>query len=167
MPFHELGVATSNLTFFRQIGGAVALAIVGTIFGTTFQEDLVPSIAAAGVPQQVVDGFQQAGASGFDVNQLAGAGVGFDLGKTILGQIPAAAQAFVAPFIDAIVQGIYAAFSLAVAQTFYIGVVAAGIAAVAAAAMIEHPLRTAVAPARDGAAPSQATTSPMPISNIE
>ena len=33
VPFHELGVATSNLTFFRQIGGTVALAIVGTIFG--------------------------------------------------------------------------------------------------------------------------------------
>ena len=128
----------------------------------------MPSIAAAGVPQQVVDGFQQASSGGgFDVNQLAGAGVGFDLGKTILGQIPAAFQSFVAPYIDTIVQGIYAAFSLAVAQTFYIAVGAAVIAAVAAAAMIEHPLRTAVAPARDGAAPSQAASSPMPISNIE
>ncbi len=71
----------------------------------------------------------------------------FDLGKTILGQIPAAAQSFVAPFINDIVQGIYAAFSLGVAQTFYIAVGAAIIAAVAAAAMIEHPLRTSVAPA--------------------
>ena len=37
VPFHELGVATSNLTFFRQIGGTVALAIVGTIFATSFR----------------------------------------------------------------------------------------------------------------------------------
>ena len=29
VPFSVLGVATSNLTFFRQIGGSVALAIVG------------------------------------------------------------------------------------------------------------------------------------------
>ena len=36
VPFRQLGVATSNLTFFRQIGGTVALAFVGTIFGTTF-----------------------------------------------------------------------------------------------------------------------------------
>ncbi len=166
VPFHELGVATSNLTFFRQIGGSVSLAIVGTIFGTTFKDELVPSIAAAGVPQQVVDGFQQASSGGgFDINQLAA--VGIDLGKAILGQVPAAFQSFVAPYIDTIVQGTYAAFSLAVAQTFYIAVGAAVIAAIAAAAMIEHPLRTAVAPARDGAAPSQATTSPMPISNIE
>src|SRR6478672_30410 len=44
VPFQFLGVATSNLTFFRQIGGSVALAIVGTIFGTKFTEQLVPSI---------------------------------------------------------------------------------------------------------------------------
>jgi EmrB/QacA subfamily drug resistance transporter len=167
VPFHDLGVATSNLTFFRQIGGSVALAIVGTIFGTAFQDELLPSMSAAGVPQQVVDGFQQAGSSGFDINELAGAGVGFDLGATILGQVPAAAQAFVAPYIDAIVQGIYAAFSLAVAQTFYIGVVAAGIAAVAAAAMIEHPLRTSVAPARVAGTPGQPAQTQVPISTAE
>ncbi|MET1231877.1 MAG: MDR family MFS transporter [Candidatus Limnocylindrales bacterium] len=167
VPFQDLGVATSNLTFFRQIGGSVALAIVGTIFGTAFQDELLPSMSAAGVPQPVVDGFQQAGAGGFDINQLAGAGVGFDLGATILGQVPAAAQAFVAPYIDAIVQGIYAAFSLAVAQTFYIGVVAAGIAAVAAAAMIEHPLRTSVAPARGAGAPGQPAQANVPISTTE
>ena len=33
VPFRQLGVATSNLTFFRQIGGTIALAFVGTIFG--------------------------------------------------------------------------------------------------------------------------------------
>ena len=30
VPFNKLGVATSNLTFFRQIGGTIALAFVGT-----------------------------------------------------------------------------------------------------------------------------------------
>src|SRR3990170_3627765 len=33
VPFAKLGVATSNLTFFRQIGGSVGLAIAGTLFG--------------------------------------------------------------------------------------------------------------------------------------
>ena len=37
VPFRQMGVATSNLTFFRQIGGSVALAFVGTIFATTFR----------------------------------------------------------------------------------------------------------------------------------
>ena len=58
VPFHELGVATSNLTFFRQIGGTVALAFVGTIFGTTFQEQLAPRMVAAGVPQNVLAGLR-------------------------------------------------------------------------------------------------------------
>ena len=59
----ELGVATSNLTFFRQIGGTIALAFVGTIFGTSFAEQLGPQMAAAGVPPPVVAGFGQASAA--------------------------------------------------------------------------------------------------------
>ena len=50
VPFNMLGVATSNLTFFRQIGGTVALAIVGTVFGTAFTNQIAPSMTAAGVP---------------------------------------------------------------------------------------------------------------------
>ena len=36
VPFSRLGVATGNLTFFRQIGGSVGLAIVGTVFADSF-----------------------------------------------------------------------------------------------------------------------------------
>ncbi len=141
VPFHELGVATSSLTFFRQIGGTIALAISGTVFETAFNDQLVPKMGAAGVPPQIVTGIQQAMGTGrFDLNQVAG--VGLDLGKAILAALPAAAQAVVAPFVSNIVTGIYEAFSAAVAQTFYIGIVAAAIAAVVAATMHEHPLRT-------------------------
>jgi EmrB/QacA subfamily drug resistance transporter len=140
VPFHQLGVATSNLTFFRQIGGSVALAIVGTIFGTAFQDQLVPSMNAAGVPPQIVSGFAQATSSGaVDFNNLTGVG---DLGQTILASLPAAVRPAVEPFIPNLVAGIHAAFSLGVAQTFWIGVVAAAIAALAAAAMKELPLRS-------------------------
>ncbi len=157
VPFHELGVATSNLTFFRQIGGSVALAIVGTIFGTTFAEQIGPQMTASGVPPQVVAGFGQAAASGqVDFNQLTGTG---DLGKMIVAAFPD-----LAPFVDSIVAGIHSAFSLAVAQTFWIGVIGAAIAAVAAAAMIELPLRQAnSAPAgvpTTGATTTAATTDP-------
>ena len=78
VPFRQLGVATSNLTFFRQIGGTIALAFVGTIFATSFQDNLIPQMSAAGVPQQVINGFTQASSSGsFDFNSLTGVG---DLG---------------------------------------------------------------------------------------
>ena len=144
VPFQMLGVATSNLTFFRQIGGSVALAIVGTIFGTEFQRQLGPQMGAAGVPPQVVAGFGQAVSSGaVDFNKLTGVG---DLGTIILSSIPQQLQAAIAPFIPNIVAGIHQAFSLAVAQTFFIGVVAAAIAAIAAAAMRELPLRKGFSP---------------------
>ena len=137
VPFHYLGVATSNLTFFRQIGGTVALAIVGTIFGTAFGQELVPSMAAAGVPQQLVDGFQAGVQSGaVDLGQLTGTG---DLGQTILANAGPLAP-MIEPFISNIVAGIHIAFSLAIAQTFWIGVGASIIAAIAAMGMKELAL---------------------------
>jgi EmrB/QacA subfamily drug resistance transporter len=138
VPFKFLGVATSNLTFFRQIGGSVALAIVGTIFGTAFQQQLFPSLTAAGVPAPLVAGFQQGVQSGqVDLAQLTGTG---DLGQTILANAgPFAAQ--IEPFITNIVAGIHAAFSLAIANTFWIGVAAAIVAAIAATFMKDLPLR--------------------------
>ncbi len=148
VPFSQLGVATSNLTFFRQIGGSVALAIVGTIFGSTFLDQIGPQLSTAGVPAPVVAGFGQGISSGaLDFNQLTGVG---NLGAAILAATPEAFRAGIEPFIAQIVVGIQQAFSLAVAQTFWIGVGAAIVAAVAAAFMIEYPLRAddrATAPA--------------------
>jgi EmrB/QacA subfamily drug resistance transporter len=139
VPFRQLGVATSNLTFFRQIGGTIALAFVGTIFGTTFKDQLIPQMSAAGVPAQVIAGFGQASAGGgIDLNNLTGVG---DLGAAILAAVPAPFQELIKPAIPAMVQGIHGAFSLAVAQTFYLGVAGAVVAALAAAAIKEIPLR--------------------------
>ncbi len=148
VPFRQLGVATSNLTFFRQIGGTIALAFVGTIFATTFQEDLVPQMTAAGVPPQVLAGFGQ-GTGSFDTNQLTGVG---DVGASILASVPAQFQAAVAPAIPAIVEGIHGAFSLAVGQTFWLGVLGSIVAAIAAVAIRELPLRTSNAAAVPGEA---------------
>jgi EmrB/QacA subfamily drug resistance transporter len=154
VPFHELGVATSNLTFFRQIGGTVSLAIVGTLFASSFKDQLAPSLTADGVPAQIVSGFSGGGSSGsFDFNSLTGTG---DLGQTILANTPAQFRPAVEPFIGNIVNGIHDAFSLAVASTFWIGVVAAIIAALAAATMHELALRQTRMPA----AGAQATERP-------
>ena len=157
VPFHELGVATSNLTFFRQIGGTVALAIVGTIFGSEFERQFGPQLAVAGVPAPVVDGFNQAAGSGaLDFNKLTGVG---DLGTSILASVPSQVRPVIEPFISNIVFGIHQAFSLGVASTFWIGVGAAAIGALAAAAMHEIPLRRHL-----GAAPSveRSTTGQSP-----
>jgi EmrB/QacA subfamily drug resistance transporter len=152
VPFNELGVATSNMTFFRQIGGTVALAIVGTIFATEFKGELVPQMTAAGVPDQIVNGFAQASSSGaLDFNQLAGVG---DLGKAILAAMPPALAPTIQPFIGNMVTGIHDAFSLAVSSTFWIGAGAAIVAALAAAGMEELALRRTGAPAARAAVSS-------------
>ncbi len=140
VPFRQLGVATSNLTFFRQIGGTIALAFVGTIFATSFQDNLIPQMSAAGVPQQVINGFTQASSSGsFDFNSLTGVG---DLGAAILKAIPPEFQAAVQPFIGAMVEGVHGAFSLATAQAFWLGVFGSVVAFAASLAIKEIPLRT-------------------------
>ena len=140
VPFKQLGVATSNLTFFRQIGGTIALAFVGTIFATSFQDNLIPQMSAAGVPQQVINGFTQASSSGsFDFNSLTGVG---DLGAAILKAIPPEFQAAVQPFIGAMVEGVHGAFSLATAQAFWLGVFGSVVAFAASLAIKEIPLRT-------------------------
>jgi MFS family permease len=139
VPFRQLGVATSNLTFFRQIGGTIALAFVGTIFGTSFKDQLAPQLSAAGVPEPVVTGFTQgAGGGGVDLNQLTGVG---DMGAAILAAVPAAFQEAIKPIVPNIVEGIHGAFSLAVGQTFWLGVFGAIVATVAALAIKEIPLR--------------------------
>jgi EmrB/QacA subfamily drug resistance transporter len=135
VPFRQLGVATSNLTFFRQIGGTIALAFVGTIFGSTFQEQFPVQMATAGVPPDVIGIFfagVQQGVINFNV--LTGVG---GLGPILAGLLPA-----IAPNVDAIVQARDVAFSVATAQTFWLGVGGAIAAAVAAVAIKEIPLRT-------------------------
>jgi EmrB/QacA subfamily drug resistance transporter len=134
----DLGAATSNLTFFRQVGGSVGLAVVGTVFGSTLREEAPRQLVSAGVPQQFVDQFV---ASGLDGNGLAA--VGGDLGQQILAALPAEVRPIVEPLIPAIVDGIHQAISIAVANTFVIGVVATGAAFVATLFVRELPLRSA------------------------
>jgi EmrB/QacA subfamily drug resistance transporter len=166
VPFRELGVATSNLTFFRQIGGTIALSFVGTIFGTTLIEKLPSSLTEAGVPEPIVTGFSQAGA--LDLNTLTGTGQGFDLGATILATAPAQVRPLIEPFITNIVEGLHGAFSLATAQTFWLGVVGSVIAVAAAVAIKEIPLRVSNAEPAYGEAPAAAkapATSPAPAAS--
>ena len=137
VPFEKLGVATSNLTFFRQVGGSVGLAILGTVVGQRLTEELPGRLVAAGVPGQFVGQF--AGNAGGAEQLIV---VGRDLGSAILAAVPAPARAIVEPLIPKIVQGIHEAYTIGLTSTFLIGVVATVAAFVAALAMRELPLRT-------------------------
>ncbi len=138
VPFRQLGVATSNLTFFRQIGGSVGLAVTGTIFGSRLVAELPGQLKAAGVPDQAAAQFSNAGTSALD-NLV---GVGNDLGAQILAAVPPAFQDAVKPIIPNIVAGIHSAFTIGVTSAFQIGVVTTILAAGTALFLKEIPLRT-------------------------
>jgi EmrB/QacA subfamily drug resistance transporter len=123
VPFEVMGVATSALTFFRQIGGTIGLAIAGTVFGSSFAAEMAPQLERAGVPPGIAGGFARAGFSESDATA-----VGVDLGRQILDAAGPAIRPLLEPFIDVIVVGIHEAFSIAIANAMWLGVVAAGLA---------------------------------------
>src|SRR6476646_7748850 len=100
VPFSKLGVATSNLTFFRQIGGSIGLALLGTVFGQRLTAELPGQLVTAGVPQQFVSQFSSGTGNSEGLIQ-----VGKDLGASILAGVPAQFRSIVEPLIPNIVHG--------------------------------------------------------------
>jgi EmrB/QacA subfamily drug resistance transporter len=116
-----LGAATSALTFFRQVGGSVGLALAGAIFGSSLAAEVPRQLEGNGVSAPIVNGFASAGAS-ID-GELTG--VGIDLGAQILGALPPGQRSQVEPFIGQIVDGIHQAFSIAIANALWLGLAGA------------------------------------------
>ena len=143
VPWQKMGAATSNLTFFRQIGGTVGLAIAGTVFGSTLQTEaprqVTNELAKAGVPPEQLQVFADQLAGGFKLDAISAVG---DMGQTILATVPEQFRAQVQPYIWSIVQGIHEAFSLAIASTMWLSVVATLVALAAVITLREVPLRS-------------------------
>jgi hypothetical protein len=147
-----LGAATSALTFFRQVGGSVGLALAGAIFGSSLTAEVPRQLIANGVPQPIVEGFAAAGGS-VD-GELTG--VGIDLGAQVLEAVPVAQRPAIEPFIGQIVDGIHQAFSIAIANALWLGLAGALASTVIIALFVpELTLRhtPATAPARPRAVP--------------
>ena len=183
VPFQKLGVATSNLTFFRQIGGSIGLAIAGTAFATALREQVPAQVTPVfgEIRQTVPPAFQGAfdqlgqsasGGGGLDLSSLTGVGQSFgqaitDFASSQAGPAGAQVRAIFEPFIPKLDHAFFQAFSLAIGQTFLIGVATTVAAVAAALVMRELPLRRttgagapaatpgAPAPARDAATPDE------------
>ena len=134
----RIGVATSSLTFFQQIGGTVGLTLAGTIFADRLAAEIPPQLAKAGVPQQMVAQFAAGGGGGGGALDLTGTG---DLGARILASLPTNVRPVVEPLIPNIVKGIHDAFSIALASTFWVGIAGALIAAVCVLFLHEERMR--------------------------
>jgi EmrB/QacA subfamily drug resistance transporter len=136
VPFAQLGVATSDLTFFRQVGGTVGLAIAGTFFGNALTAEVPKQLAAAGVPQQLV---AQIGSGQVSNSEIGAVG---DLGAAILANTPDQFRSIVEPFIPNIVTGFHEAFSVAIGSALWLGVAAAALSVVVVLfGLPELPLR--------------------------
>ena len=120
----DMGVGTSTLTFMRQVGGTVGLAITGTLFANNFILDLPKQLARLHLPASIAAHISAA-------NNSSVTGVGSN--ASALSHIPDA---------SAILLAAHRALSLAIGQSFWLGVFAAIIAIALAAVLPELPLRS-------------------------
>jgi EmrB/QacA subfamily drug resistance transporter len=134
VPPARLGTATSDLTLFRQIGTSVGLTVAFTLFRDNLTwgllRDSIVKALPAGTPVQAQPPAQAP--AGFDLGSLTA--VGSSPAGGILSQVPAQLQA-------AYAAGFHQAFSIAIADSVWIGVIAAALSLVAVLALKEKPLR--------------------------
>ena len=151
VPPRVVGIATASLTFFQQIGGTIGLTIAGTILGDAITRELPVALTRRGVPQLMIDQFTSNATpppgTPPECVQLDLTGTG-DLGQRILHCVPDVAKPIVEPVIPSLVGGIHDAFAIAIAQSFWIGIAAAVIAAVFVLFLDEKPLEANVAALR-------------------
>jgi len=135
VPFQELGTATSDLTLFRQIGTTIGISFAFTLFRNNLTWDLLRTeLGKAGAPGQFLPATPP---PGFDPGQLTAVSSGGANGSGLafLAQLPANLQAV-------FVNGFNHAFTIAIANSMWLGVGAAVVAVVATFFLKEIPLRT-------------------------
>jgi EmrB/QacA subfamily drug resistance transporter len=129
VPFQRLGTATSDLTLFRQIGTSVGITAAFTIFRNNLTWGLLrDSIVNAGAPPAALPPTAPAG---FDPGQLTS--VGNSLGSLASNLSPAQRIVFA--------NGFHEAFSVAIANSVWIGVGAAALSFIVVLALKEKPLK--------------------------
>ncbi|HET9781616.1 MAG TPA: MDR family MFS transporter [Candidatus Dormibacteraeota bacterium] len=130
VPMTRLGVATSTLTFLRQIGASVGLAVAGTVFSTQFATRLPQTLAANGVPQQLIPQLLKLS----ELLQSVGNG------KPVLEKIFAGpAQVLIPHIITAANQ----ALALAIGDLFWVTVISGVLGLIFTLFLRDRPLRSA------------------------
>ena len=133
VPHAVLGVVTSATQFYRSIGGAVGLAVLGSLMVSRFSSGLADSLPAAAreaVPAEALSELSNNPQALMDPDTLKGL-VG-DVGQT-------GSQG--ADLVDQLLLGLRTALSSAISDVFMVAVVALAIGFVATALLKERPLR--------------------------
>jgi len=142
VPISRLGVATSTLTFLRQIGASVGLAAAGTIFSSSFASRLPANLSDQGVPQPLIS----------VLVKYSGALQNVGNGRALLQHLlPGPEQGL----IPKVIAGANNALALSIGDLFWITIVS-GILGLACCLLLrDRPLRSG-AELRSGAMPSEA-----------
>ena len=130
VPMNRLGVATSTLTFLRQIGASVGLAAAGTIFSSSFANRLPTNLAAEGVPQPLIA----------QLVKLSGALQNVGNGRVLLEHLlPGPLQAL----IPKVIAGANNALALSIGDLFWITIVSGVLGLGFTLLLRDRPLKTA------------------------
>jgi hypothetical protein len=122
VPISRLGVATSTLTFVRQIGASVGLAAAGTVFSSSFATRLPTTLAQQGVPQSLIP----------QLVKLSGVLQNVGNGRAVLEHtLPASLQ----PLIPRVIAAANNTMALSIGDLFWV-TVAAGVLALACTLML-------------------------------
>jgi Major Facilitator Superfamily len=127
-----LGVVTSNIQFFRNVGGTIATAIFGSILASRLTPNIQTQIAALHLPASFTNAFKVGGGSAqqiFNPANLAAARAA----------LPAAAR----PLFDQAIVAVKAGLAVTLHEMFLIGVVAILISLVVSLFMPTVPLLAA------------------------
>ncbi len=157
-PPERLGTATSTLTFLRQVGGAIGLAIAGSVFSQSLSTEMPAQLRAAHLPAAITTHVSGGGA--LTENNIAAVG---NLGQTLLQSVPAQARPELEPYLGRIVVALHDAVSYALGDVFWVALATAALALAATVAIRELPLRgsgrraESAAASEEGVARSPAT----------
>jgi hypothetical protein len=127
-----LGVVTSNIQFFRNVGGTIATAIFGSILASRLGPNIQTQVAALNLPASFSSSFKVGAGSAqqiFDPAHLAAARAA----------LPAAAQ----PLFDQAIVAVKAGLAVTLHELFLIGTVAIVLSFVASLFMPNVPLLAA------------------------
>jgi EmrB/QacA subfamily drug resistance transporter len=161
VPFRQMGMATSGLTFFRQIGGSIGLAIAGTVFGSSVIAEMPRQLASNGVPPNTI------ALIGAHVSQGQLTSVG-DAVPRLFAQLPADVLAQVVQFRSVFEVSIKEALSLAIANAMWFGVGAGLLAALVTVVLLpELPLRQHVGDAPGAGQTARESDGPAPIAAFD
>jgi len=126
MPQNVLGVATSTITFMRQIGGTVGLAIAGTLFANNFINNFTGKLSSLHISPTVTKKIiSQANNQLTGVTTTGGKATGFQV---------------------ELINIAHSAIAYAIGQAFWLGVGAGIVAIIFAVFLPEKPLRGKIHP---------------------